>query len=178
MDFRITCSMINFTHKSCCADGDKALEISQRMKTKCQIVDSSELVILLSVRLGTKKVPSIKLEDLNDFPKFNQAEMIERIFFGSYYIERSKSYLADIIRNDFCCVINNKVLDSIDLDKKCKKNLSVKIVNSKIIGLEMLSRHKRSLKSSLSEKSLKNYRVNYKVFIQYSQNTVEGKIVL
>ena len=144
MDFRITCSMINFTHKSCCADGDKALEISQRMKTKCQIVDSSELVILLSVRLGTKKVPSIKLEDLNDFPKFNQAEMIE----------------------------------SDRKDKKCKKSLSVKFVNSKIIGLEMLSRHRRSLKSSLIEKSLKNYRVNYKVFIQYSQNTVEGKIVL
>ena len=34
IDYRIACSMVNFPHKACCADGKNAQKIARRMKNK------------------------------------------------------------------------------------------------------------------------------------------------
>ena len=47
--------MINFLHKPCCADGDKAGEISRKIKEKCNQMNENELEPLISIRSGTKK---------------------------------------------------------------------------------------------------------------------------
>ena len=63
--------MINFLHKPCCADGDKAGEISRKIKEKYNQMNENELEPLISIRLGTKKIPSIKLSELIDFPRIS-----------------------------------------------------------------------------------------------------------
>ena len=45
--------MINFLHTPCCADGDKAAEISHKIKEKCNNIKENDLEHLLSIRVGT-----------------------------------------------------------------------------------------------------------------------------
>lgn len=44
-------------------------------------------------------------------------DMVEKILFGSYCIQLSKSNLADIIRNDLCYILDNNVLNATYLNK-------------------------------------------------------------
>ena len=142
--------MINFLHKPCNADGNKATEIGLRLKTKINNVKKNLLEHFLSLRLGTKKLPFLKLSDITDFPKFTEAEMIENIFYGSYYIQRAKSYLSDIIKNNDFVIIDEECIKTIKNtnNKKELQELAEKIKFSKIIGMEILSRHQRSLKTN------------------------------
>lgn len=168
--------MINFLHKPCCADGDNAVDISQRMISKINNIKINELEILLPLRLGTKKVPFINMSELQDFPRFTEAEMTEKIFFGSYYIQRSKSYLKDIIDNDFYAIIDEVSLKSLSTSKNSNalSKLSDRMKFSKILGMEILSRHQRSLKTNMNgSNGRKDYRVNYKVFIEYLKDSIE-----
>ena len=167
--------MINFLHKPCCADGDKASEISERIKNKCKNVKINDLENLLNLRLGTKKIPFIKMTEIIDFPQYSESEMIEKIFFGSYYVHRSKSYLADIIENNNCAIIDEAKLAVISLKSSIAKKLISALKHSKIIGMEMPSRHKRSLKSKTSGEGIKDFRFTYKVYIQFTKNAVLSK---
>lgn len=124
--------------------------------------------------IGTQKIPFKKIEELKDFPVYNEDKMVDEIFFGQYYIQQSKSYLADIERNGFFAQIDERVIETITLESNVKKSLILKSENSQIIALEIPSRHRRSLKSQISEKQKKNFKVNYKVFLQFSKDTIEG----
>lgn len=122
IDYRNSCAMIKFLHKPCHTDGINSIEIAQKMKTKIKNVKMNELEQLLHLRMGTKKFPFIKMSEVTDFPRFTKSEMIEKIFFGSYYIDRSKSYLGDIMENDVCIVLDeNCITEIINSNKDSKK---------------------------------------------------------
>ena len=166
--------MLNFFHKPCCADSEKAFEISENIKNKSKIFESSLLENLLKLRIGTQKIQFKKMDEFIDFPKYTEDEMVEKIFYGTYYIQQSKSYLADILRNENFALIDKKILHSAKIETNTLNSLIQKLENSKIIGMEILSRHRRSLKKQTNKKLLKNYKVNYKVFIQFKNDSVEG----
>ena len=103
--------------------------------------------------------------------------MIENIFYGSYYIQRAKSYLSDIIKNNDFVIIDEECIKTIKNtnNKKELQELAGKIKFSKIIGMEILSRHQRSLKTNTTgSNGRKDFRVNYKVFIEYFSDKIES----
>ena len=67
-DYRITCALIYYTHKSCCADKGKAQEIRQKIKDKIENTHLNHIEPLNKIQLGTKKNPLIPFSDLTDFP--------------------------------------------------------------------------------------------------------------
>ena len=97
--------------------------------------------------------------------------MKEEIFLGSYYIRQSKYYLSDIIKNDACSIIDENVLNSISIEPTTLRKLIERLGSNKIVAMELTSRHKRSIKTGKElEESLKKYRMNYKVIIEYAKN--------
>ena len=71
--------MINFLHKPCCADAPNEDEISLSIKNKCKTeIENIELEHLMQLRIGTKKIPFIKMLTITDFP---QNFFMEAIFF-------------------------------------------------------------------------------------------------
>ena len=64
--------MLNFLHKPCCADGDKAEKIGERLKRKCDKIRSNALEALLTLRIGTMTIPYIKLSEITDFPRLSK----------------------------------------------------------------------------------------------------------
>ena len=67
-DYIITCALIYYTHKSCCADKGKAQEIRQKIKDKIENTHLNHIEPLNKIQLGTKKNPLIPFSDLTDFP--------------------------------------------------------------------------------------------------------------
>ena len=123
--------MINFLHKPCCADAPTVDEISLSIKNKCKTeIENTELEHLMQLRIGTKKIPFIKMLTITDFPRFSEDEMVQKIFYGSYYLSLSKSYLADLIRNDNCAIIDEKVLQTTKIELSKKTKILQKIKNS------------------------------------------------
>jgi hypothetical protein len=111
-DYRNTCAIINFNHKACCADQEKAIEISQKIKNKIENIQSNPLEHLIKIQFGTKKNPLFPFEKLIDFPILSLEEMQDQIFFGSYYLRQSKSYFSDMHRTGTYCNITVSVLES------------------------------------------------------------------
>ena len=72
--------------------------------------------------------------------------MKDEIFFGSYYIRQSKSYLSDIIKNNACSIIDETVLNTLPLENTVARRLIARLRINKIVAMEITSRHKRSLK--------------------------------
>ena len=54
----------------------------------------------------------------------------KKFFYGSYYLSLSKSYLADLIRNDNCAIIDEKVLQTTKIELSKKTKILQKIKNS------------------------------------------------
>lgn len=181
--------MLNFTHKPIHTDKDNADKVGQRLKTKLDDIQRRNVIEKLSnLRMGTIKLPHIELSQITDFPKLSKSIMARKIFYGNYYLKQSKSYLSDLLRNNKCSIISEKVIKSLTV-KKDKSLLLNKIKKSKIICLELLSRHHRGLKSkntkvtkkknvkinkniqvNVDHDFIKEYRQVYKVFIEYIPN--------
>jgi hypothetical protein len=133
--------MLNFTHKPCCPDGKKALEIAQKIGQKTENEQKNELDLMLKIRLETKLMTKTNLADINDFPKLSEQTIKDDIVFGSFQIEQSKSYLSDLLQFSTAYMLNDL------LGKKLfNRNISIKLENKelKLIAVEIISRHKRS----------------------------------
>ena len=138
-DYRNTCAIINFTHKACCADKDKAIEISVKIKNKIKNVHSNPLEHLNKIQFGTKKNPFLKFENLSDFPILSLDEMQGEIFYGSYYLKQSKSYFSDMHKTDSFCNITTTVLNSyISINSRILDILAERLNSFKIIGFCLL----------------------------------------
>jgi len=196
-DYRNTCAIINFNHKACCADQEKAIEISQKIKNKIQNIQSNPLEHLIKIQFGTKKNPLFPFEKLIDFPILSLEEMQDEIFFGSYYLRQSKSYFSDMHRTGTYCNITVSVLESYKTISQRDLDILTRRLNShKIIGLKLTSRHMRSLKAKkkddhndektseeddIDTNQIRRLRFNYKVFIEYqkdlnSSNAIKSKM--
>lgn len=166
IDYRIACAMINFLHKPCCPDGEKASIIAERMKEKSKTeINHLEFFLEKKKQLNTKYIYPIDINEINDFPKLMLKELKEEIFFGSFQYNQSKSYYADIIEEGKAYIVCDELLKDVLKDKN-------NFPNSKIIAIEVVSRHRRSETKKETKKNVcsnrkKQFKNNYKVFIHY-----------
>lgn len=163
IDYRIACSMINFNHKPTCPDKDETLKIAKKLKEKASI-EINSLKNLLKKQVGTKEIFSIEQEKITDFPKLSPKIFKNNIFLGSFHLKQSKSYIQDIVKSGKAYLVSEKLLKTIQ-DSYIEK------LNTKILAIELISRHKRGKKKQASNQKVnvytKDFRNSYKVFIEY-----------
>jgi hypothetical protein len=169
--------MINFTHQACCADGENADKVARRLKKKIDNPISNYLEPFLSIRFAVSTIPTVKLTNLSDFPKMSKAKLTRKIFFGSYYMKQSRSYLADLMKNGNLYVINDELIEQLKITKYIKDLLRQSLKTSKIIGVEMASRHKRTSKISDNASFTKKFKTTYKIFIHYVPNIESSRAI-
>lgn len=173
IDYRITCAMINFTHKPTCPDKENAKKIAVKLKEKLDF-ENNLLSGLLKKQFGTKEIFSIDHNSIKDFPKLSEKKLKNKIFFGTFQIRQSKSYISDIIKSGKAFY----VCESLVL--KIKQN-SKEELDSKILALEIVSRHKRSVNKNVTKKRqndyTKEFRNSYKVFIEYVPSLNKSKAI-
>ncbi len=159
IDYRNVCAMLNFLHNPCHADVHRdPAKIAQKMREKFQI-QTNDLTNLFKIQFDTNAVPLVNLAEIIDFPKLSKDEMIENIFFGTFYIKQSQMYMSDLIKVGKASYISSSVCTAQKYDKKS--------ANSKIIGFELPSRHMRGKKHTESDRYIQSFRDHYKIFIEY-----------
>ncbi len=209
IDYRIACAMLNFDHKPCHSDGERAVKVAEKIINKHNNPSENLLYHLLPLRLGTVDVPYKSLSDIVDFPKLSRLKLQFKVFFGSFFLSQCRMYLSDLIKNSTCVELSTDTLKNIEekeiqkeikMTREKKQNkpafnrqsisrLSSSLTATKIIGVEVLSRHQRSLKQKKEESEqkvenkkrkyikkskddvyIKKFRSHYTVFIQYIPN--------
>jgi hypothetical protein len=171
IDYRIACSFYNFTFekKPVCPDGLKAKQITAKIREKATCQQINKLELILNKQLNTKIFPEASMEELNDFVKLKRKQLRDSLFFGSYQLRQSKSYLRDI-HNCPVYILNKREIMETDLKEKLIKDFF------KIIAFKIVSRHVRG-------KTKRGFRRIYKVFIEYepyvsNSSGIKGKIFL
>jgi hypothetical protein len=183
IDYRIACAMINFTHKSCRADekfsknsknvNGRADLIAWRILNKYYNPNANILEPLLQLRLGTLNIPFSNIHEITDFPKLSKSSMRSQIFFGSYYLQQCKSYLSDMIKNGKVFRITDDTSFHLVNDRGLEQQLKEELKKTNIIGVEIASRHRRSLKKKNELKKniyIRKFSFIYRAFIQYVPN--------
>ena len=168
IDYRNCCAMLNFNFKPCITDGEKAVTIARRIRIRSGIKKNA-LESLLKMRF-TSSVSKIDVKDVDDFPKITPQVMIEKITLGSFKVRQCLSYMKQMIQN-------SKVYHLTGMEKHITDSQVLNDLQQhhhKILAVEMTSRHKRGKKTKISTKKpidpldTKNFRTNYKVFVQYN----------
>ncbi len=178
IDYRNVCAMINFFHKSIEADSERKPQlIAERMKMKAH-ENENHLSMIVQMRLSGDKIP---FDQIGDFPKFSKNKMITKIFFGSYFIKQSRSYISELIKvgGVFNIATEKMQEKGFHIDKR-----------SKVIGVQVASRHFRGKKTKKSDvKNLENdqqhdlldikqFRTTRKVFIHYIPYSNKSSAIL
>lgn len=173
IDYRIACAMNNFVHKPCCPDEANATEIAERIKLKTKI-RTNQLSFLMKKHLNTKMIPQVQLSHIDDFPIISQTDMTNKIFFGKFQLRESLSYFSEVKKNGIAYEINQNTLKKLTNNDQLFKE-------SKIIAIEITSRHKRSeikqTKQGKKNDQIQKYRTKYKVFIEYIPNKNEPESI-
>ena len=170
--------MINFDHKACCPDGDYSEKILKRMKKKSK-KESNHLEVLIRKHLNeTATLKKIKLVQIYDFPILTLKKLATKIFLGNYQLRLCRSYLSDVLKNGFAYQVTENLLK-----KLSTKESFYNETNSKIIAVEIPSRHARSQlnekdKPSKELEYVKSFKKRYKVFIQYVPHFNRTKSIL
>lgn len=161
--------MLNFTHKSCCPDGKNASKIAKKIRKRTEN-KINELNFLVNKRLDTKDLERIDIELIQDFPRIKRKNIRNSIFFGSFQLKQSKSYIKELMNNGIAYKVTSQFIKKIS-NVNLKKNLIEK--NHKILAVEIASRHKRSEVKMINGKNLKEFKLSdkfkttYKVFVLY-----------
>ncbi len=166
IDYRIAAAMINFTHKPITADGNESALVAKRIRKKAnQIYQENDLSFLLNKQLDTSLMAPIKLSSLNDFPRLKLNEITQKILFGTYQMKLAKSYIDELIKNEKnAFILADRIINQIEnfeLKSELQRN------ETKIIGIEIISRHRRGIDKKKSKLESLKFRNNYKLFIQY-----------
>lgn len=178
IDYRNACAMINFSFKPCSPDKEFEEEIAKKILERAEIV-KNPLDFFLTKQFDTKLISQFNLEEILDFPKISEKDLQKEFFLGIYQIRLCTSYLQDFIDNGSVYLIHPQLINQVeDLDFRND------LLNSKLIGVEIISRHKRSEIKSPSLKKRKKvetltdrYRNIYKVFLQYDSNDKSAKTI-
>ncbi|CAF1024821.1 unnamed protein product [Brachionus calyciflorus] len=110
IDYRITCAMINFTHKPTCPDKENAKKIAFKLKEKLDF-ENNLLSGLLKKQFGTKGIFSIDHNSIKDFPKLRYRQRSISLFgnqtdyFVKFIIEYQRHTLFQICSEG--CIKNN-----------------------------------------------------------------------
>jgi hypothetical protein len=167
IDYRITCAMLNFTHRPCQSGGDQAQQMAARILKKIRVKDNW-FKFILSIRLGSSSKSSpINLNDINDFPRLSTTKLKNKIYYGPYQHKQAKSYLVDIMQNSRGFSISERVIFKLK-DERLKK----KLAGCKIVACQITSRHRRGLITGTD-----THRNVYKVFCAYLPGLNKTKAV-
>ena len=165
--------MINFTHKPCNPDGKNSAKISQRMKNRNEQQKSNPLKSLLKYQLGTKQIKAVRLSAVHGFPRLKRKKIASKIFFGTFQLKMSRSYLGELIRKDEAYIVSKNILNSLE-DKTIRNFVSN---GSQIIAAIVNSRHRRGQIKNKNGSNYKKFRNTYKVFILYRPNLISSQAI-
>ena len=173
LEYRIMCSMINFTFKPVLTDKPVTLKVAKMMRQKYEEPQFNDLEFLLGKQLGTNTFQQVEIETIEDFPQLKRRQMKRFIFHGTFHLKRAKSYLIDIVRQSNAFIMDKKqlikIVDNLP-DNSCFSRVKSYIYDTKakIIATKVSSRHKRALDKTVDTKVLKS---SYKVLICYFEQT-------
>ncbi len=142
------------------------------MKNKAQSKTvKNYLDSVLKIRFNTSMVPPKSLSTVIDFPKLKKKQLIMNLLWGTFQIRLSKSYLSDLLKNHILFEISKRNTEKLN-------NSRLNDPKTKIIGVEISSRHKRVLKAqTVTSDKLPTFRTKYKVLIQYIPNVNQVKSI-
>ena len=154
--------------KPCIPDGNDAAKIAKSLR-KRSTKTRNKLEGLLNLRF-TKTLTSVNIDTIEDFPKLTLKQLKNHITFGTFKLRQCPSYVGQVIDYGKAFFIKEQLIDRYLTDSKIKDELKF----SKIIAVQIPSRHKRG-KKSIKKKHLandisnpNNFTTCYKTFIQYN----------
>ena len=164
-DYKIACAIHNFNLTHSKVNEEQKLKkltkkrlIAKRIDRKVkQNQQENKLKFMLTKHIKkSNSVIKIKIREFNKNSDFcvvlTKKKMREKLFYGSFHLKMSFSYLRDLINNGVFYIWNEKELAAY----KKKKLISF---DSQILGAEIKSRHIRGITGT-----------SYKVFIEYTPN--------
>ena len=175
IDYRIACAMINFSLKPDYPHGKNSMYVARRMKSRKDI-SRNDLEILLSRQLESSLMQKREFLQIADFPKLKCRRLVKSIFQGSYQLRLCKSYLHDLIKNGHAFYPTIQLIKQIG-NTKLRKDLIDG--NSRLLAVEITSRHRRSdyknrneseqeeVQGNRRKKVPKIFKTTYKVFVEY-----------
>ena len=140
------------------------------MKRKADLkIVKNYLDPLLKIRHNTKMVPPKSISIIMDFPKLKKKVLLLGLLWGTFQLRLSRSYMSDLLKNHVLYEIPRVIIEQY-------KNSKLRDPKTKIIGIEISSRHKRGLTAqNVSKDKSPTFRTKYKVLIQYFPNVNEVK---
>lgn len=143
--------MYNFCPTPCSTDNTHSEYVAKKILKKCRHTNNF-MSVLLKKQFGTSDFPETSLNDVTDFPVLNKKELCFKVFLGTFQFRMCRSYVGDLINNPTGFIPTAQYLktikDSIFIDK---------LRGSKVIAVEISSRHKRGI----------NNTKKYKAFVLY-----------
>lgn len=165
--------MYNFDFKPDCPDGDNAMEIAHKILS-AKDVQENPLEFLLKKHLDTKDLFKVGLESINDFVRLQPNDICQKITLGTFQVRLSKSYIGDLIKYGTAFLVSEDFMKK-EVRKKLGKNSNGD--QSKIVAVEIISRHKRSQKTLERDSKSKAFKTVYKVFVQYVPNGKDAESI-
>ena len=155
-DYRIASALYNFQHRQIITDGIKAKKIAFKMKEKRKTIENKfSFIIRKQIHADGNDTKSINLSTVFDFPRLKQETLKQNVYFGSFSIDEAQNYQFEIDKG-------------ISLTEKYKNELVKKKLihkNSKVIGIELASRHHRSIDSKTGD-----FNTKYRSYVEYEPN--------
>lgn len=151
--------MYNYLPTNCEPDKPDTLYVANKINQRSKITNNF-MSELLNKLFNTRDFPRLPINSIYDFPRLKRKEMCRKIFLGSFQFKQCKSYVSDLLKNSTCYVPTQKYLKTIE-NQEFKSGLT----DSKVIGVEISSRHKRGQNKT------------YKVFILYTPNLNKSRSV-
>ena len=181
IDWRICAAMCNFTHQKITSDGELSRQVAERM-VETQInktANPAHLDLFLRAHLNnTTSLPVSQLNNLTDFPRLDENQLKNEVFFGSYHSRMAQSYLKEFLEAGRIYKFNTNRNNQTQNPEMRRKIDELRNSGDKIIGVKVAPRHKRSENNENNAIMLDNFRIQYKVFLQYrpNQNNPQGII--
>lgn len=157
--------MSNFEHKSCCPDGEKAEEVATAIQSKIDLNNGDNPLLFLldkPIKKNSKHLEHIDLKDINDFVRLSAKKLCNEVYFGTFQMKLSLSYIGDLVNRQISYMLSNDFVNGLE-DSELKDDLLSG--KSKVILVTIPSRHQRGQKQTDEKNS--EFRNCYKVFLQY-----------
>ena len=177
IDWRIACAISNYTLKPSYSDYPKTIDVARKLKKNYQKKKNNNLEFLLKKRISIDKTfIRTELAGIDDFVKLKRKYLKRKIFCGGYQLKMSKSYLKDLIDHNVAYTLDKKLFkERLEKKPELKLQLSPKLLadildpnsKTKIIALEIMSRHSRGKTKPPSNEEKSKFKNIYKVFIHY-----------
>jgi len=162
-DFRNACAMHNFSFNPIVVDGINTEKISKNIKLRSEYLKKNILDLIINKHFSSSNWNKANLNDINDFPRLKRKQMKAKLFFGSFQLNQSKSYIADLEKTEVTYLTEEGIKNFFEKEKHFKKLCEKK---TKLIGVKVLSRHRRGSNAK-----------DYKVYLEYKPNINSPKSI-